>query len=207
MKVLVITGNPRKEGSLATLTEEAARGASEGGAEVEIIRLADSDIACCRFCLKCFNDTGPDIATCAQKDDMAEILPKIVEADGFILSCPMSSGHQNAYMKILEERCILTLCRPTGRVLWVTGVPESRIADRKRYAVTITTAGVVPNSWRFIFNGPARAMASMAKSIFNAGIVGRLFAGRLVYRRLSKRERRRAYRLGGRLAAAIGAGA
>jgi multimeric flavodoxin WrbA len=51
MKVLVITGNPKKSGALATLTEEAARGAGEDGAEVEWIRLREKDIGFCRFCL------------------------------------------------------------------------------------------------------------------------------------------------------------
>ena len=34
MKVLVISGNPKKSGALAELTAEAARGASESGADV-----------------------------------------------------------------------------------------------------------------------------------------------------------------------------
>jgi multimeric flavodoxin WrbA len=203
MKVLTITGNPKGSGALATLTEEAARGAAEAGAEVEIIRLAEKNIAYCRFCLTCLEDSEADIAACVQKDDMAEILRKIKNADGFILSCPMSSGHMNACMKTFEERCVMTLCTPTRKIMWVSGIPESRIRDKQRYAVTITTTGVIPNLLRPFFQASTREMASMAKGIFNAEVVGNLYAGRLIYRKLSRREKKKAYKLGRSLAAAV----
>jgi len=199
VKVLAITGNPKSSGALATLNEEAVRGAVEAGAEVETIRLAEMDIGICRFCLTCLEDSGADIATCVQKDDMAEILRRIKGADGFILSCPMSAGHMNAYMKIFEERCVMTLCTPTRKILWVSGIPESRIADKRRSAVTITTTGVIPNILRPFFHGSTREMASIARDIFNAEIVGNLYAGRLLFRKLSRREKKKAYKLGGAL--------
>ena len=206
MKVMIITGNPKSSGALAALTEEAARGAAEAGAEVEFIRLAEKDINCCRFCLTCVEDTDPQIGECVQKDDMGEILRKIVDADGYIMACPMSGGRENAYMKIFEERCVMALCRPTKRIMHVTGIPESRIADKQRYAVTITTAGVIPNHMRVFFNGSIKEMSSIAGEIFNAEMVGSLFAGRLFYRGLSKREKRKAYKLGKNLAQSIRAG-
>jgi len=196
MKILAISGNPKKSGALASLGDEAARGAADAGADVETIRLADKEIACCRFCLTCLEDTSSDIASCVQKDDMAEILHKIKDADGFILSCPMSAGHINAQMKIFEERCVMTLCTPTKKILWVSGIPESRIREKKRHAVTITTTGVIPNAFRPLFHGSTREMASIARGIFNADIVGNLYAGRLWFRNLSRRDKRKAYRLG-----------
>ena len=206
MKVLAITGNPKSSGALATLTEEAARGAVEAGADVEFIRLAEKDIGCCRFCLACLEDSTSDIAACVQKDDMGEILRKIKEADGFILSCPMSSGHMNALMKMFEERCAFTLCTATRKVLWVTGIPESRITEKQRYAVTITTTGVIPNVLRFFFRASTREMASMARQNLNAAVLGSQYAGRLGYRKLSRLEKRKAYRLGKSLAAAAAGG-
>jgi putative NADPH-quinone reductase len=202
MKVLAITGNPRKSGALATLHEEAARGAADGGAEVEMVRLADLDIRPCRFCMHCHGDLSPRIASCVQPDDMRELLEKIDAADGFILSCPASSGHANALMKTFDERCVWTLGRPTGRVLWVKGVPESRIADKPRFAATLTTAGTVPAWSRAFCDGQTREMAALARGIFGARITGRLYVGRLNLRKLNRRDQRRAYRLGRTLAAA-----
>lgn len=206
MKVLAITGNPKGSGSLATLTEEAARGATDAGAEVELIRLAEKDIGYCRFCLRCLEDTGSDIAACVQQDDMAEILRKVKEADGFILSCPMSSGHMNALMKTFEERCAFTLCTATRKFLWVTGIPESRIREKQRYAVIINTTGVIPNLLRPFFSASTREMASMARQNLHAAVLDSQYAGRLGFRKLSGREKRKAYRLGKSLAAAIVSG-
>lgn len=202
MKVLVITGNPKQSGALATLTGEAARGAAEAGAEVEMIRLAEMDIRHCRFCLRCREDLGSSIAACVQKDDMAETLRKIVEADGFILACPTSSGHQNAIMKTFEERCVFTLGKPTRKILWVKGCPESRIADRQRHAAVVTTAGVIPAWSRFTCYGAVREMCGLAGGLFNAEITGKLYAGLINVRGLTKRNKRKAYELGASLASA-----
>ena len=73
---------------------------------------------------------------------MGGILKQIDEADGFILSCPMSGGHQNAIMKVFEERCTYTLGRPARRILWIKGIPESRIKDKKRYGSLFSVRGV-----------------------------------------------------------------
>ncbi len=203
MKVLAITGNPRKSGALAALHEEAARGAADGGMEVEVVCLADLDIRNCRFCMRCHADLTSRIAACAQHDDVRELLLKIDAADGFILSCPASSGHANSIMKTFDERCVWTLGRATGRVLWVKGVPESRIADKRRFAATLTTAGTVPAWSRIFCDGQTREMAALAKGIFGARVTGRLYVGRLNLRKLNRWDKRRAYRLGRSLAAAV----
>jgi multimeric flavodoxin WrbA len=196
MKILAITGNPRKSGALAALTEETVKGSAEAGANVQIVRLAECNIGYCRFCLKCYKDFDARIGKCAQEDDMEEILKQIDEADGFILSCPMSSGHENAIMKIFEERCTYTLGRPSRRILWIKGIPESRIKDKKRYAVVITTTGSVPAWSRALCNGSTREMSALARSIFNAEVVGKLYAGGLRYRELEQVEKEKAAKLG-----------
>lgn len=200
MKVLVITGNPKKSGALADITAEAVRGAADGGAEVEEIRLADKEIGYCRFCLKCHDDVDSTIAACALEDDMADILERIREADGFILACPASGGHPNALMKTFMERTCWTLGRPTRRILLVKGCPECRIADRKRRAVILTTAGVVPTWMRVFCNGMTREMASHARGLFNAEIVGRVYAGLIIKRGLTEGDKVKAYAAGKALA-------
>ncbi|MHB8894376.1 MAG: flavodoxin family protein [Candidatus Geothermincolia bacterium] len=196
MKVLVLTANPRKAGALATLTAEAARGAVDGGAQVEEVRLADRNIAYCKFCLKCHEDLGSAIAYCVQKDDMNELMDSIREADAYVMACPASGGHANAIMKTLIERTTWTLGSATRNVLWVKGCPGSRIADKQRRAVTITTAGVVPTWSRVLCNGSTREMSSHARGIFNAEIIGKLYAGSIFKRGVTARQRRKAYSLG-----------
>jgi multimeric flavodoxin WrbA len=203
MKVLVITGNPKKSGALATLTEEAARGAGEDGAEVEWIRLREKDIGFCRFCLKCQEDRGSPIAPCVQDDDMTAILQKIKEADGFIMASPLSSAHANAIMKMFIERSTWPLWRVREGILGRISMPEARLADKQRYTVTVTTAGAIPAWLGFIFNGAAREMGSFAKWNFHSKIVGRLFVGLLYLHGLSDRRKSKAYKLGAALSDAI----
>jgi multimeric flavodoxin WrbA len=200
MKVLVITGNPKRSGALAALTEEVARGAAENGAEVEWVRLMEKDIGFCRFCLKCQEDRESPIANCVQDDDMTEILQKIKEADGFIMASPLSSAHANAVMKMFIERSTWPLWRVKEGILGKISYPETRLDDKRRYAVTVTTAGAIPGLLGFIFNGAAREMGSFAKWNFNSRIVGRLFVGLLYLRGLSDRHKDKAYDLGAALA-------
>ncbi len=200
MDILAISGNPKKGGSNAALVAEAVRGAVESGATVEEIRLVEQRIGCCRFCLQCARDLEALIGPCSQKDDMAWILEKIRQAGGLILSSPASSGQASALMKTFEERCVYTLGRPTRRILWVKGCPASRLGDRRRFAVTLTTAGVVPTWSRVLCSGSTAQMASLAQGIFHAKVVGTLFVGPLWKRGLTQSDRTRAYALGRKLA-------
>ncbi|MBU1669947.1 MAG: NAD(P)H-dependent oxidoreductase [Actinobacteria bacterium] len=203
MKVLAITGNPKKKGSLADLTAEVVRGVEEGGVEVEVVRLADLNLGYCRFCLKCRDATGPQIASCVQEDGLAGLIEKILEADGFILACQTSGGHASVLMKTLIERTCYTLGSPTRRILWVYGCPDCRIRDKQRFAVVVTTAGVVPTWSRAFCNGANREMAQHAEGIFNAKVVGRLYGGNVWKHGVTRRVMRKALKAGHALAASI----
>ena len=203
MKVLVITGNPKQSGALATLTEEAARGAVENGAEVEWVRPKEKDIGFCRFCLRCQEDRESPIAPCVQDDDMTEILLEIKEADGFIMASPLSSAHANAIMKMFIERSTWPLWRVREGILGKISFPETRLDDKQRYTVTVTTAGAIPALPGFAFNGAARETSSFAKWDFNSKITGRLFVGLIYLRDLSDRHKSKAYELGTALSHAI----
>lgn len=203
MKILLITGNPKEKGALATLTGEACRGAKDGGADIEEIRLIDKNIGYCKFCLACHKDIDSDISRCVQKDDLMEILEKIKEAEGLILACPTSGDYPNSLMKTFIERTTWTLGRPTRNILWVKGCPESRISKKQRHAIVLTTAGVVPTWSRMFCNGSIREMCSHARGIFNANIVGKLYAGAIITHGLLERDKRRAYEMGRALAKKI----
>jgi multimeric flavodoxin WrbA len=76
-KVLVLSSSPRRGGNSDLLCDQFISGASEAGHQVEKIFLKDRNINYCTGCGTCFNGNKP----CPQKDDMKEILEKIVEAD------------------------------------------------------------------------------------------------------------------------------
>jgi multimeric flavodoxin WrbA len=203
MKIVVINANPKKKGALTTLVEEASQGASERGAEVEELRLADLDIGYCRFCMTCYKDPESPIGRCAQDDDMKWILPKLKEADGYIIATQVSSGHGNAIFKTFFERCAYTAGSSRGKILWMKGVPVSRFTDRQRFAVTLATAGTIPTRLRMLCDVATKQMKEMAKLSFNAEVIETLYAGELTFKGLKDKDVREAREMGRALASKI----
>lgn len=74
-KVLILSGSPRKNGNSDMLCNEFMRGAEESGNKVEKIRVAEKNIGYCRACYAC-KESGK----CVIKDDMADILQKMIDA-------------------------------------------------------------------------------------------------------------------------------
>lgn len=99
--VLVISASPRKGGNSDTLCDEFIRGAQESGNQAEKIFLASKNIKYCIGCGVC-NTTH----RCVQKDDMAEILDKMVEADVIVLATPVYFYTMDAQMKTLIDRTV-----------------------------------------------------------------------------------------------------
>ncbi len=83
-KVLIISSSPRKGGNSDILADEFARGAKDAGLAVEKVNLCDKKIDYCRGCGVC-NNTHK----CVQKDDMAPLVDKMVEADVIVLATPV----------------------------------------------------------------------------------------------------------------------
>jgi len=101
MKILGVLGSPRIGGTATFCLDRALAGAKDAGAEVEKIILCQKKISGCFDCQKC-NETG----VCAVKDDMPEIHPKILEADGILHSVPVYFWAMTAQMKAYLDRCV-----------------------------------------------------------------------------------------------------
>lgn len=100
-KVLILSGSPRKNGNSDILCDEFAKGAVEGGHQVEKIRVADKNIGYCRACYGC-KDTG----VCVIKDDMAEVLQKMIDCDVLVLASPVYFYSIDAQLKAVIDRSV-----------------------------------------------------------------------------------------------------
>lgn len=100
-KVLVISASPRRNGNSDILCNEFIKGATESGNQVEKIFLRDKKINYCLGCGVC-NNTHK----CVQKDDMAEILNKMVDADVIVLATPVYFYTMDAQLKTLIDRTV-----------------------------------------------------------------------------------------------------
>jgi multimeric flavodoxin WrbA len=99
MRVLGISGSPRRGGSAETLLDKALEGAASQGAMTEKIVLSELRISPCHECGGC-RRTG----ICVIKDDMQAVYGKIASCDGLIVACPIFFGSVTAQLKAMIDR-------------------------------------------------------------------------------------------------------
>ena len=101
-KVLILSGSPRKGGNSDLLCDEFLRGAKEAGNDVEKIRVAEKNIGYCTGCYYCQKSGG----VCAKKDDMTELLQKMIDADVIVLASPVYFYSIDAQLKTVIDRTV-----------------------------------------------------------------------------------------------------
>ena len=103
--IIAINASPRNTWNTSSLVQEAARGAQDAGAKVEIIHLYKLENL--KGCMSCFGCKLPqNLGKCIYQDDLAPILEKIRHADGLILGTPNYLGETSAAFRAFYERLI-----------------------------------------------------------------------------------------------------
>lgn len=98
-KVLVLSASPRKGGNSDLLCDQFMLGAKEAGNQAEKIFLRDKKI---NYCVGCYACKGR--GNCAQQDDMAEVLEKMIAADVIVMATPVYFYTMDAQMKTMIDR-------------------------------------------------------------------------------------------------------
>ena len=98
-KVVILSTSPRKNSNSEALAEAFAKGAVEAGNNVEMIRMREKNYRFCTGCFAC-QKTGK----CVIKDDMAEIVPKMEQADVLVFATPIYYYEMSGQMKTLLDR-------------------------------------------------------------------------------------------------------
>ena len=83
--ILILSGSPRRGGNSDILCDRFMEGARESGHRAEKVFLRDKNIGYCIGCEACHQNNG----VCVQKDDMAEILGKMIAADVIVMATPV----------------------------------------------------------------------------------------------------------------------
>ncbi len=99
MKILALNGSPRKKGNTEILLDAVKEGVVAAGGEMEVIRLADLDIAGCISCGGCSRE-----GKCVVKDDMSLVYEKIEETRRIILASPIYFYGITAQAKACVDR-------------------------------------------------------------------------------------------------------
>ena len=128
MKVVGVSGSPRRGGNTETILMEVLRGAEEAGAETCLFTLPRMDVSPCRHCDGCLAE-----GVCVVKDDMGLIYPEIESLDALVLASPIHFYGVTAQAKTMIDRC---------QAFWARKyILKRRIAARKRKGVFISTGG------------------------------------------------------------------
>lgn len=99
MKILIITGSPRKNGNSGTLADYFTRGAREAGHEVVRFDAAFREVHPCIACNKCGMN-----GECVFKDDFEFVRQHIVDADMVVFATPMYYFGISAQIKAVIDR-------------------------------------------------------------------------------------------------------
>lgn len=99
MKILVITGSPRKNGNSNTLAEHFIRGAQESGHEIARFDAAFKEVHPCTGCNHCGMN-----GACIFKDDFEFVRKHILEAGMVVFATPMYYFGISAQLKAVIDR-------------------------------------------------------------------------------------------------------
>lgn len=99
MKILAISGSPRKGGNTDTLLQEALDILKSRGIDTEFLSLSGKTIRPCTACMAC--NKGP---RCSIDDDFGPIFDAMTESDGIIVGSPVYFGSATAEMVALLDR-------------------------------------------------------------------------------------------------------
>ncbi len=99
--VLIISSSFRHDGNSEILAESFMNGAQAAGHKTECLLLQEHEIHFCLGCEACAN-TGK----CIQKDDMNEIMEKMLAADVIVLATPTYFYSMSGQMKTLIDRTV-----------------------------------------------------------------------------------------------------
>ena len=103
--IIAVNASPRTGWNTAALVREAARGAGEAGAGVNIVDLYKlGKFTGCISCFACKRQQS--WGRCACKDALTPVLDEIRQADGLILGTPNYLGEATAGFRALFERLI-----------------------------------------------------------------------------------------------------
>jgi multimeric flavodoxin WrbA len=102
VKVLGISGSPRRGGNTDTLILTALETLTANGIETEFLSLANRPVKPCIACGGCFKT---DAIRCIQNDPAFEgVLEKFAEADGILIGSPVYFGSATPQLMALLDR-------------------------------------------------------------------------------------------------------
>ena len=103
MKLLSICGSPRR-GNTEWMLTKLNRLAEAGGIQADLVLLRKLDVKPCNGCLACEKGGDKRKGICKIRDDMAALLPRMLEADVVVFGTPVYFEMLSGQLKIFMDR-------------------------------------------------------------------------------------------------------
>lgn len=139
MKILIINGSPRRNGSnTMKVTDAFVRGIQEESGEntqIDTVTLADCNIKPCSGCLSCWGRTEGECVI--KDDDIPMIKEKVLSSDIIIESFPLYFFGMPGIVKLFTDRMLSMMCTYRGQKA-VPGTPFHGLryqAEDKKFVV------------------------------------------------------------------------
>jgi len=163
MKVVTLLGSAKKKGNTATALKWVEDELKLMSHEVEHIYLNAKTINGCLGCAKCKDK--PDEIGCIQKDDAAEVLGKIIDADLTIFASPLYFWGLTSQIKSIIDR--------SWSLVTNYHMPNHKsLIDGKRQALLITGGGEYENNAEPVYTAFERLI-----KFYKGVLIGDLFLG------------------------------
>jgi multimeric flavodoxin WrbA len=105
LKVIGVSGSPRKGGNTDRCLQEALTACSEK-CSTKLVSLANLEIAECDGCGRCKREGTKKLPCPPHDDDMTQLYGELASADGFLFASPVYYGSVTGIMKIFMDRFI-----------------------------------------------------------------------------------------------------
>jgi multimeric flavodoxin WrbA len=148
VRVLGISGSPRRHGNTETLLDSFLEGTHDEGADIQKVILRDLNLVPCRGCNVCHKD-----GHCILRDDLGSLFDTILAADILAIASPIYTMGITSETKALIDR---------SQFLWarkyvLKTLYFSREHIHRHKGLFISTAG---QGWDYVFNAAFPAMTA-----------------------------------------------
>ncbi len=173
MKILGICCSPNINGNTESLMDEAFKGAQFEGAETRLFRVAGKDIKPCQGCWRC-RETGE----CQIRDDMQDLYPAMLVADGIIFGSPIYFYGMTAQAKAIIDRTIAfskpekSLVNKVGGVI-VTAGSFGLVDAVKDFYFYMVTRQIIPANYVAAYPERGSGVKNMEKCLKASYDLGR----------------------------------
>lgn len=136
MKVMLVNGSSRENGTTMAAINEAVRIFKEEGVEAEIIQLGKEPISDCLQCNFCVKN-----GRCVIDDEVNRFVEKAESADGFIFASPVYYAHPSGRLYTFLDRVFFSSgCKDKYAAFRFK--PGAAIAVARRAGTTATLDGI-----------------------------------------------------------------